>query len=318
MSSSWIVPTRLLSPSVTGATTEYMVHIHNRPRNLQLHKQKVNTPKMRLDPMSIDNTILMEPVPIQLCFIQLDKTAYLTQFLYEDGKTDYTLEGPNIDIHHLMITTNGFSSLLDTITITKKQQENNDDVSIETQYCFSLPLPSMHFKRESYDTEQVAYLTAKTEEDTKPLIPPEIVKTIYDAEYTFIKEKLLLITVELTLFGSLLLSVFTTIEKGYAFALGGSLGYIYVALLEAGIDNVGKISMQRVLDQATRLGILFLLSAGIVIKYQKEITDDKVYFIVGVLGFMMCRLAFLITYLSSSHSQKDVSSSEDLSRENDT
>lgn len=317
MSSSWIVPTRLLScgPSMT---TKYMVHIRNHPRNLQLQKQTVNIPKMKLNP--IDNTSLVGSVPIQLCFIQSDTTAYLTQFLYEDGKTDYTLEGPNIDIHHLMITTNGFSSLLDTITITKKQQENNDDVSIETQYCFSLPLPSMHFKRESYDTEQVAYLTAKTEEATKPLIPPEIVKTIYDAEYTFIKEKLLLITVELTLFGSLLLSVFTTIEKGYAFALGGSLGYIYVALLEAGIDNVGKISMQRILDQATRLGILFLLSAGIVIKYQKEITDDKVYFIVGVLGFMMCRLAFLITYLSSSHSnsQKDEDSSEDLSRENDT
>lgn len=235
---------------------------------------------------------------LNVCMIQEDETAFLTQILYEDMKQEYEIHGPNVDIKNILLSPGEESIDLQDLTIIKQ------DVTDNTNYYF--PYYNLIGGRSK---ELVAYLSLKT----SPLID---MKPIYDAQYVILKEKLMMITIELTLLGSLITASVSTIEKGYAFALGGSLGYIYVKLLEMGIDNVGKKPLLSIADQILRLGSVFILSSSIVLKYQKEIAEDKLFFIIGLLGFMMYRLAFLATYLSDSNEVEIPK--EDQSHENDT
>lgn len=235
---------------------------------------------------------------LNICILQENAEALLTHIVYEDMKEEYEIIGPQIDIKHLLLSPGEESIDLQDLTITKQ-----DDKDIQSYY---FPYFNIVGGR---DKENVAYLTAHV----KPLID---MKPIYDAQYVILKEKLMMATIELTLLGSLITASVSTIEKGYAFALGGSLGYIYVKLLEMGIDNIGEKPMLTIADQVLRLGSVFVLSSSIVLKYQKEIAEDKLFFIIGLLGFMMYRLAFLATYLSGSNEVEKPE--EDQSHENDT
>jgi len=252
MTSHWIVPKQLLP--IQG-NTRYI---------LKLRLQKYPQPYTRLN----------------ICMIQEDESAFLTQIDYEDMKQEYEIQGPNVDIKNILLSPGEETIDLQDLIIIKQ------DTTETKSYYF--PYNNSIGRR---CKELVAYLSPKV----APLID---MKPVYDAQYVILKEKLMMATIELTLLGSLITASVSTIEKGYAFALGGSLGYIYVKLLEMGIDNIGKKPIQSITDQILRLGSVFILSSSIVLKYQKEIAEDKVVFIIGLLGFMMYRLAFLATYLS--------------------
>lgn len=233
-----------------------------------------------------------------ICMLQENEEAFLTHVVYEDMKQEYEIVGPNVDVSSLILSPGDNSIQLQDVTIIKQ-----DETNIQNYYFPYYNLIGGKAK------DTVAYLT--------PQIKPQIdMKPVYDAQYMILKEKLMMATIELTLLGSLITASVSTIEKGYAFALGGSLGYIYVKLLEMGIDNIGKKPLLSIADQVLRLGCVFVLSSSIVLKYQKEIAEDKLFFIIGLLGFMMYRLAFLATYLSGSNEVEIPKG--DQSHENDT
>src|SRR6056300_496059 len=153
-------------------------------------------------------------------------------------------------------------------------------------------LTSLEYK-DNYD--DMYTLSGPDIEISDILISPS--EGIVSIEYNIIKEKIVTSTVELTLFGSLLTAYITSMEKGYAFALGGFLGTLYVKLLEIGVDNVGKQYLSLIFGQFTRLTFLFGLSASLIVKYNSKISEDKYIFVFGLLGFLVYHFAIILTYL---------------------
>jgi len=208
--------------------------------------------------------------PLQICMIDSQENAVLLNILYEENKEDYIVYGPEMDISHIMVS-------------PSKEQWELADITIKYNE------KSVYFPTYTSLYKDAFYLL--------PVDKPDIdMKPIYDAEYLALKEKLLNTTIELTVLGSFLTAILSSMEKGYSFALGGSLGYIYISLLELGVDRIASKQIAFI-DQTTRLGIMFILAASIISKYHDKIYDDKMYFIIGLLGFMTHRIAFITAYL---------------------
>jgi hypothetical protein len=127
--------------------------------------------------------------------------------------------------------------------------------------------------------------------------PTEEMKMQYDAEYIVLKDTMLVTTAELTAIGSLITACVSGIEKGYAFALGGSVGLIYIKLLQQGIDVVGQKGS--IGSSVARLAIVSILVAAILSKYNEQIHSDHVLFVMGLVGFTMYRIAVLNTYINA-------------------
>jgi hypothetical protein len=147
-----------------------------------------------------------------------------------------------------------------------------------------------------------------------PVVKPDIdMKPVYDAQYFNIKQGMLVTTVELTMIGALLMTCFTNVEKGLAFALGGGMGVLYVKMLQQGVDSVGQ--QHGIIGNSTlRLGFITALSAAILTRYKDVVDSDHLLFIVGVVGFMMYRVAILSTFNSQTD---DVASTPEDKKEGD-
>lgn len=220
---------------------------------------------------------LKPPTPnstIHLCLLDHDQNAVLYQLLYEDTKEVYTMFGPKMNLQGIYLAPGQDTWGLEEVTI---QHEN-----IITSFPYYGTLGGR--SKESAVYLPVSY---KPNVDMKP---------IYDAEYLLLKEKVLQYTVELTLGGSLLTAFLSTMEKGYSFGVGGCIGYLYISLLEMSVDRVGKSSLVFT-EQIARLGCISIIAISLLQKYQADISQDNLYFLTGVLGFMMHRVALILSYV---------------------
>jgi len=220
---------------------------------------------------------LKPPTPFSmfhLCLLDHDQNAVLYQMIYKDDKEIYTLYGPKMDLQGIYLAPGQEPWHLEEVTIQYK------DTMVTFPYYGTFGGRSK---------EEAIYLPVsyKPELDMKP---------VYDAEYLLLKEKVLQYTVELTLGGSLLTAFLATMEKGYSFGVGGCIGYLYISLLEMSVDRVGKSSLVFA-EQLIRLGSISIIAVSLLQKYHADIYQDNTYFLTGVLGFMMHRLAMILSYL---------------------
>jgi hypothetical protein len=217
---------------------------------------------------------------IYVCLVQPNAEAILLDFPYLETELfkEYEWVGPDVDISSIMIAPDHGSWKLQEIVLQKEEEE------------------PIYFP--CYDiiggrgNETALYLESQKQKINK--------KPIYDMEYSMLKNNVLVSMAEFTFIGSMITIAFTNIEKGYAFALGGSIGFLYIHLLEKGVDNVGKKGTVLLFNYMTRMGLMFAVSSAILLKYQHEINEDRHVFILGVLGFMMSRIAFMRTYLKTT------------------
>jgi hypothetical protein len=221
---------------------------------------------------------------LNICIINKDKIAYLTSLEYNDNYDDiYTLNGPDIEISNILISPSEGIVSIEDFTIDK----------VDNNYTKSYYFPFY----DTIDANKIDNVACLTYDKYNKRYGGSGEKEVNDIEYNIIKEKIVTSTVELTLFGSLLTAYITSMEKGYAFALGGFLGTLYVKLLEIGVDNVGKQYLSLIFGQFTRLTFLFGLSASLIVKYNSKISEDKYIFVFGLLGFLVYHFAIILTYL---------------------
>jgi len=62
---------------------------------------------------------------LNICMIQEDETAFLTQILYEDMKQEYEIQGPNVDIKNILLSPGEESIDLQDLTIIKQDATDN-------------------------------------------------------------------------------------------------------------------------------------------------------------------------------------------------
>ena len=211
---------------------------------------------------------------IQLCLLDHDQNAVLYQMMYEDSTDEYVLYGPKMNLQGIYLAPSQDPWNLEEVII------QYDDTVVSFPYYGT-------FGGRSKDEAIYLPVSYKPEIDRKP---------IYDAEYLLLKEKVLQYTVELTLGGSLLTAFLTTMEKGYSFGVGGCIGYLYISLLEMSVDRVGKSSLVFA-EQLIRLGSISIIAVSLLQKYHADIYQDNSYFLAGILGFMMHRMALILSYL---------------------
>lgn len=212
--------------------------------------------------------------PFHICLIDKEETGVLYRLYYEDTKESYQVQGPDLKVEGILLGPESDSWKLEEASLTYQDQ------------TFTFPYYGT-IGEKSKESAVYIPVSYKSEIDRKP---------IYDAEYLLLKGRVLQYTVELTLLGSLGTALLTTVDKGYAFGIGGSIGYIYISLLEMGVDRIGT-SQGIVIEQIVRLGCIFGMAASILQKYQQPIEQDSTYFFLGILGFMMHRIALLVSYI---------------------
>lgn len=124
-------------------------------------------------------------------------------------------------------------------------------------------------------------------------------KQRYDTEYDSIKNNLIFMTIELSVIGTLVTSALGSIEKGYAFGIGGLIGISYVQLLQHAVDSIGN-NRSLATNGAVRLGMIFAITAWILKHYQYIVLEHEELLVFGLLGFTMYRLALVATYIGKT------------------
>lgn len=244
---------------------------------MNIHAPKQLLPSKGFARYEVRFRSLKPPTPlstIHLCLLDHDQNAVLYQIVYEDTKDVYTIYGPKLNLQGIYLAPEKDSWGLEEVTI------QHEEIIASFPYYGTLG-------GRSKDSAAYLPVSYKPDVDMKP---------VYDAEYLLLKEKVLQYTVELTLGGSLLIACLSTIEKGYSFGVGGCIGYLYISLLEMSVDRLGKSSLVFA-EQLLRLGCICVIAVGLLQKYQSDISQDNLYFLTGVLGFMMHRIALIISYL---------------------
>lgn len=122
-------------------------------------------------------------------------------------------------------------------------------------------------------------------------------KPVYDAEYYVLKDSIIINAIEYTLVGASVVALMSELGKGYAFAMGGMLGVMYIMLLESAVDSLGKPAMQALSSNVLRLGVIFGLSAAIITKHHDVINEDNSYLLIGGIGFLTQRLAVIKNFM---------------------
>lgn len=225
---------------------------------------------------------------VNVCFVNEHGDALLKRLSWTGREecNEHIFNGPDIrNVSNLLVAPETGTWHVKDIQVSVSHVENE-----VLQYMFSYNF--------SYDNEigkrggdMAAVLVPQLMPDAKEL---EALKHVSDAEYVFIKEHMITTMTELTLIGALITTGIGGIDKGYAFALGGSVGLLYLFMLQKGVDDVGKMNVFG--GSALRLGALSVLAAGIVHKHDAQIASDHWFFGMGILGFLMYRLAMVVSY----------------------
>lgn len=152
-------------------------------------------------------------------------------------------------------------------------------VDSDQEYTFTTP-------KSKIGGEEASYMLPR------PLLKD--MKPIYDAEYTNLKDTILVTTIELLIIGTVLMTFVFNAGYGSSFAMGGSLGLLYVKLLQDNIDIIGTKGSSG--HSIVRLGVLTVLIASLLDKYHQNIQADHTLFIGGMLGFFVYRVSIIYAF----------------------
>lgn len=130
----------------------------------------------------------------------------------------------------------------------------------------------------------------------KPDLSNADMKDVYDKEYFDFKNSIVINTVQISLTSSLLISYASSIEQGYSYGIGCTMGLLYILLLESGIDCIGKTNYIMA-NSAVRLSILFSIAVALVTYYKEDISQDHSILIYSLLGFLTHRIALIQSYI---------------------
>lgn len=227
---------------------------------------------------------LMRFAGMNICFVNTKGEAFLKRLVYvTDGvESVHEFEGPEItDIKHVLVAPETDKWQLGEVSVTTVDEHG------KKEYLFPCEMTIG-------DQEMAAVLSDDVYERRLNAMS---MKPVYDAEYMMMKEGLEVMTFEFTLVGGIMMALLYGIEKGYSFALGGSIGLMYLKLLEVGVDSVGTRKGLLFGSTAIRLGSIFALSAVVVTKYKADIDNDHWILLTGILGFTVYRMAMIMYFL---------------------
>lgn len=228
----------------------------------------------------ISKKIPLPFIETNVCIINKNGEALLKRVVLTQEKDTQTFQGPDLgEIDTLFISPENDKLNLKEICLETKCDD------IENRYIF---------KNNYYNDNPTIILHPKKINDLEVKVD---MKPIYDAEYFELKESILINTAELIFVGSCIIGYVSTLEKGFAYAVGGTLGLLYIKLLENGIDAIGKPKEQILASPSLRLGSLFILAAAIITQYKEEITNDHSYLILGMIGFISHKAAIIRSYI---------------------
>lgn len=132
------------------------------------------------------------------------------------------------------------------------------------------------------------------------IIKPDLsnidMKPIYDEEYLDFKNSIIINTVQISIASSLLITYASSIEQGYSYSIGCTMGLLYILLLESGIDCIGKTNYIMA-NSAIRLSIIFSIAVALVTYYKEDINQDHSVLIYSLLGFLTHRIALIKSYI---------------------
>lgn len=221
---------------------------------------------------------------VNICFVDKEGTALLHRLTYT----------PSPDTDCLLFTQDFTGPCLEEIQTIFVAPESDTwslkhiELNVMDEDCYREYFFSYNDEIGKRGGDMAAVLTPiqKSTVDMKP---------VYDAEYAALKKEMLVNGAELTLVGATLMASLIDVEKGYAFAFGGTLGLVYIRLLQKGVDDIGR-SMS-IHNTALRLAVLAVPGTIILQKFQAEIHTDNFLFIAGLMGFMTYRIALLLSYI---------------------
>ncbi len=214
---------------------------------------------------------------INICMINQNGDALLKQETIKsyEMEHDFIFDGPDIgNISSILLSQDNDKLYLKDVSINIQ----NDDRYVD--YKFNI------INDKNISCTYMIPFIAGDNIDMKP---------VYDAEYKVLKDNILYESFELTVLGTILVSVISSIESGYAFGIGGSIGLLYMKLLQSEIDVIEKKKGPNV----SRLALVLCLVVAILTKYKEQIHEDQMLFINGVIGFFMYKIAIIESYLKN-------------------
>jgi hypothetical protein len=114
-------------------------------------------------------------------------------------------------------------------------------------------------------------------------------KARYDREYSDLKHNLQAHSIGINAIGTVSTALTLGPDKGLAFAIGGAIAVVYMAMLQQQVDGIGTRTI--VLNGAARMTTLSFIIGSVLSVYSDAIHKDSSYYIIGLLGFMCYKLA---------------------------
>ena len=228
---------------------------------------------------------LMRYTGINVCFINDKDEAFMKRLTYvsDDINSCHEFDGPELHgIKRILVAPETDKWYLDEVHVSTMSDNSRTD------YIFPYK-GTIGDKDMAAVLEDDVFLKRQNDLQMKPL---------YDAEYLVMKEGMEVMTLEFTLVGGIIMALTYGLERGYSFALGGSIGLMYLRLLEVGVDSVGTKNGLLLGSTVLRLGTTFALSAVVVSKYKQSIDDDHWILLTGILGFTVYRLAMIVQFVN--------------------
>jgi hypothetical protein len=215
---------------------------------------------------------------VNICMLDSNNNAVLKRIepihnRFENGQTDIILYAPVLeDINAIICAPEEGSWGLESIQVSDAEGQQL------AKFIYGEVVGG------SWRNNLAAYIT-------KFDISPEM-KLQYDQDYKNMKEFIIKSTMQLTGVGTCVTFVALGEGKAAAFLIGGVLALMYAQMLQAEIDNFGKMPVI-FNNSATRLTTLFIVSSSLIVLFKDLIATDNSYYLSAVLGFIMYKLSLL-------------------------
>jgi hypothetical protein len=128
-----------------------------------------------------------------------------------------------------------------------------------------------------------------------PPRPTEEQRAQWNMEYCKLKNDLMDGAFLTAATGTIVTDVALGMDKALAYAMGGSLGLMYSAMLHYEMDHIGanNHNHNNKVNGVTRFATLALTAGAIVRFWSAQIQEDNLYYVLGVLGFLSYKMSIM-------------------------
>lgn len=213
--------------------------------------------------------------PLTVCLIDSKGDAFLETIMVEEHDqsqdvVEYSFMGPRLhEIDTFLLCHHQAILKLNYIDVDVSGSEGD---AVANAYYFPF------FDNIDKSSNMTAVLTSSIK-------PPANQKEMYDEQYTVMKTNMLQQTVVLTLLGAITDAILMGGQSAAAFGMGGSIGLLYLMLLQHGVEKMESFAL--------RLGAIAAVSYSVMSNHHIEITSNPVLFLHGFMGFIMYRFAMI-------------------------